>query len=212
MQNTLRNIVIVTVNVVFLSSISFSQNFVEDTRKSNYQIFKVLSSNLADSLIIQNGLKQGDTITFKMISTPNDWFVENQIIRALHDKNIIDVPLLASGTDSRTQIECAISKIFVSYSDIIRDGFLGSKKVSRSIGIELSGKVLDQSNKKIIQTIFATYKDTVLFSSINSLEEQNIPATKGVIPDDSIIERIIIPSVVVSTVAVITYLFFTLRN
>lgn len=212
MQISLRNIVIVIVNVVFLSSFSFSQSFVEYTRKSNYEIFNVLSANLADSLIIQNGLKQGDTITFKMISTPNDWFVENQIIRALHDKNIIDVPSLASGADSQTQIECGISRIFVSYSDIFRDGFLGSKKVSRLIGIELAGKIMGQNKKDIIKPIFVTYKDTVLYSSINSLEEQNIPATKGEIPDDSIIERIIIPSVVVSTVAVITYLFFTLRN
>lgn len=212
MQNTLRNIVSLIVNVVFMSSICFSQSLVGVTNKSNYEIFQMLSFNLADSLIIHNGLKQGDSITFRMISTPNDWFVENQIIRAFQAKNIIDIPLLASGSESRTQIECAVSKIFVSYSDIFRDGFLGSKKVSRLIGIELSGKVLDSNKKKIIQTIFASHKDTVLFSSINSLEEQNIPVTKGVIPDDSIIERIIIPSVVVSTVAIITYLFFTLRN
>ncbi len=212
MQNILRNINCVIVNVVFLSSISFSQIIVENTQKSNYEIFQMLSSNLADSLIYQNGLKQGDSITFGMISTPNDWFVEHQIIRTLQDNNIIDVPLLASGTGSQMQIEGAVSRLFVTYSDIYRDGFLGNKKVSRTIGIELSGKIIVQNNKKVIQPIYTTYKDTVLFSSISSLEEQNIPATKGIIPDDSIIERLIIPSVVVSTVAVITYLFFTLRN
>ncbi|MDI6802710.1 MAG: hypothetical protein QME58_02540 [Bacteroidota bacterium] len=172
----------------------------------------MLSSNLADSLINQNGLKQGDSITFGMISTPNDWFVENQIIRTLQGKSIIDVPLIASGEGSQMQIECAVSKIFVNYSDIYRDGFLGNKKVTRSIGIELSGKILDKNKIKIIQPIYTTYKDTVLFSSINSLEEQYIPATKGIIPDDNIIEKLIIPSVVVSSVAIITYLFFTLRN
>ncbi|MDP2208079.1 MAG: hypothetical protein Q8K98_04795, partial [Bacteroidota bacterium] len=114
----------------------------------------MLSSNLADSLIYQNGLKQGDSITFGMISTPNDWFVEHQIIRTLQDNNIIDVPLLASGTGSQMQIECAVSRLFVNYSDIYRDGFLGNKKVSRSIGIELSGKIFVQNNKKVIQPIY----------------------------------------------------------
>lgn len=198
------------VTVVFLSSISISQSFVATSSKSNYEIFQMLASHIADSLIKQNGLKQGDTLTFEMISTPNDWFVENQISTALHDKNIYDIPRIASGAG--LQIKCGVSRIFVNYSDVFRDGFLGNKKVSRSIGIELSGKSTVQNIKKVIQPIFATYRDTVLFSSINSLEEQNIPATKGVIPDDSIIERLIIPSVVVSTVAVITYLFFTLRN
>lgn len=212
MQNTLRNTLSLLVNVVFMFSICFSQSFVGVPHKSNYELFQMLSSNLADSLILHNGLKQGDSITFRMISTPNDWFIENQIIRAFQAKNIVDIPFAASGSNNLPQIECAVSKIFVSYSDIFRTGFLGSKKVSRLIGIELSGKVLDSNKKKIIQTIFASHKDTVLFSSINSLEDQNISVTKGVIPDDSIIERIIIPSIVVSTVAIITYLFFTLRN
>ncbi len=212
MQNILRNIDCVIVNIVLLSSISFSQIIVENTQKSNYEIFQMLSSNLADSLIYQNGLKQGDSITFDMISTPNDWFVEHQIIKTLQDNNIIDVPLPASGIGSQMQIECAVSKLFVNYSNVHRDGFFGNRKVSRAIGIELSGKIFVQNTTKVIRPIYTTYKDTVLFRSINSLEEQNIPATKGIIPDDSLIERFIIPSVVVSTVAVITYLFFTLRN
>ncbi len=212
MQKYLRHIISVLVSIIFLVSIGFSQYFRERPHKSNYEIFLMLSTNLADSLISQNGLKQGDSVSFKMITTANDWFVENQIIRALEEKNITNVPHIPSTEDPQIQIECAVSRLFVNYSDIFRDGFLGSKKVCRSIGLELSGKIFVNKTLKTFQPIIATYNDTVLFSSIRSLEEQNIPATKGNIPDDTIIERLIIPTVVVSTVAVITYLFFTLRN
>lgn len=153
----------------------------------------------------------GDTLNIKMIPSTNSWIVEYAILKELNNKNIF---CFQTDTNSSpyTAIELAISKMDVGYEKIFRDGFLGPKKVVRSVELELFTKITKKGTLLSIEPIYQQYQDTVSLEVVNQLEDENVQSSKGIMPDEAMFDRIISPVIITSSVAVIVYLFFILRK
>jgi hypothetical protein len=164
-----------------------------------------------DSLISQDYPFLGDTLNIRFIPSADSWIAENSIIARLNEKSRKHI-IADTSNFSYPVLQFAISDMSVKYGKVFYDGFLGPKKVTRSINLELSLKITSQGAVKIIDYLSQHYQDTVSYDSIHLLENENVSPTKSSLPDETLIDRIISPVIITSSVAVIVYLFFTLRK
>jgi hypothetical protein len=179
--------------------------------KNNLELIQELSRKNIDSLFSSNRLTLGDTLNIKMIPSTNSWIVEHEILKELKEKNIVCFQV-DSNSSPYTLVELAIPKMDVRYEKMFRDGFLGAKKIVRSVELELSAKIMEQSKLLDVGQFYQRYQDTVSLEAVNQLEDEHVTLSKGILPDEAIFDRIISPVILTSSVAVIVYLFFTLRK
>lgn len=179
--------------------------------KKNLEVIQELSKNVYDSLFSQIGFSAGDSITLVVKPSPDYWIVEHNILQGLIKKNKLCL-LPDTNLSTVTTIELAIIKMDVRYESIFRQTFLSQKQVVRVVELTVSSKVTKDRNLIAIKTFDQHNKDTVALESINQLENEHILSTKGVLPADAILDRVLSPVIITSSVAVIVYLFFTLRK
>lgn len=180
-------------------------------QKTNLEILQELSKNVCDSLFSQIGSSTGDSLMLLVKPSPDYWIVEHSILQDLKGKNIV-CSLPDTSLSTVAVIELAIVKMGARYENIFRQTFLGQNKVVRVVDLTVSSKVTKGSNLIAIKTIHQHIQDTVALESIHQLENEHILSTKGVLPADAILDRVLSPVIITSSVAVIVYLFFTLRK
>lgn len=179
--------------------------------KKNLEIIRDLSVKNIDSLILQDYPYLGDTLNLRFIPYAESWIVENSIIARLNERGR---KYIISDTSNFNYpvLQFAISEMSVKYGNVFYDGFLGPKKVVRTVKLELSLKITNHTDIKKIDYLSQQYQDTVSLEAVNQLEDEHVQSSKGIIPDEAILDRIISPVIITSSVAVIVYLFFTLRK
>lgn len=188
----------------FILTNAFAQN-------TNLEILQILSKNVYDSLQSQINYSTGDCLTLIVKPSPDYWIVEHTLLQDLKDKNIL-CSLSDSSLTTVTTIELALIKMGVKYESIFRQTFLGQKQVVRVVDLSVSSKVTKDRHLVAVKTIDQHNQDTVALESIHQLENEHILSTKGVLPADAILDRVLSPVIITSSVAVIVYLFFTLRK
>jgi hypothetical protein len=180
-------------------------------QKTNLEVIQELSIKTIDSLVSQGSELLVDTLNVKMIPSDDYRIVENSILKRLHDNRRLEI-VSDTNTLRYTTLELSIIKMGVRYNNVFYDGFFGSKKVVRSVNLELTSKVTKNGSLKNIDILNQQYQDTVDYNSINLIENQNIVSTISSLPDDTFIDRLLSPVIITSSVAVVVYLFFTLRK
>lgn len=180
-------------------------------QKSNLEILQELSKNVYDSLYSQIDYSTGDSLMLVVKPSPDYWIVEHTLLQNLKDKNKFCL-LPDTNMSTVTSIELAIIKMDVKYKSIFRQTFLGQKQVVRVVDLTVSSKVTKDRHLVAVKTIDQHNQDTVALESIHQLENEHILSTKGVLPDDAILDRVLSPVIITLSVAVIVYLFFTLRK
>jgi hypothetical protein len=179
--------------------------------KTNLDVILELSKTAADSVLARIRYSVGDTVSVSIKPSSDSWVVENTVLKRLKEN---DIACFQAGANSSsyTVIELAISKMDVRYQKVFRDGFLGTKKVVRSVELELFTKITKRGNLLEVDPIYQQYQDTVSLEAVNLLEAEHVQSSKGIITDEAILDRIVSPVIITSSVAVIVYLFFTLRK
>lgn len=180
-------------------------------QKTNLEILQVLSKNVYDSLQYPIDYSTGDSLMLIVKPSPDYWIVEHTLLQELKDKNIL-CSLSDTSLSPVTIMELAIIKMGIRYESIFRQTFLGQKQVVRVVDLTVSSKVTKDRYLVAVKTIDQHNQDTVALESIYRLENEHIFSTKGVLPDDAILDRLLSPVIITSSVALIVYLFFTLRK
>jgi len=197
--------------IVCISDYSYTADDKKATKQANLEIIQKLAERIADSIYASIPTGTSDTVNLSFKPSTDSWIVEHAITKRLKEYSNL---FIKSGdfSNQNLTIDFAISKISIKYKDSFKERFFGTQKTNRWVEVKLAKKITFNNEILSVGTSVEQYHDTVDVNSINELENQSIPLTRGSLPDDSFIDRILVPTVVLSSVAVIVYLFFTLRK
>ena len=203
-------IIILTFQIIF-SKCLFSTENVLKPQKTNLEIIQDLSTKILDSVLDTFSKSITDTINYSFIPSTNSWVIDHTVSRRL--KESTNKIIKTNNFDEKKfSIELGISNINVGYDNIHREKIFGSKKGNRTIKVDLSIKVSKDNELLLVKNHIEKYSDTIFVDSINELENTNIPITCGKLSEAPLTERLIIPAVIVTSIGVIVYLFFTIRK
>jgi hypothetical protein len=103
---------------------------------------------------------------------------------------------------------------YVEYSKPFEKTFFGENFVSRRIETELRGQFYSARSDEIIKAIDkkTKYSDEIPYGIIADIENSGYSFSKGIREDYSFWEKIYEPVLVVASVGVVVYLFFTQRT
>ena len=95
-----------------------------------------------------------------------------------------------------------------------REGMFGAKKVKRTVTAEMAYQTIDADTREMRAngTLTKSKSDTVFVDMVPDLETANVQSTHAVLPDDSVLDRIFEPVVIVGAAGVAIYLFFHIRS
>lgn len=102
----------------------------------------------------------------------------------------------------------------IKYSKPFEKSFLGKNFITRRIETELRGQFYSARTEEVKKAIDkkAQYTDEIPYRSIAEIENSNYGFTRGKREDYSFWEKIYEPALVIASVAVVVYLFFTQRT
>ncbi len=159
------------------------------------------------SIISRTNLKLGDTVNFSVSPNLFSEVVENQFISALKHNSIIVVQKNISQNFLQiTPIDCKINYQTISQN------FFTENLIERNIGFECEAKFLKNDVVIFVDKFTSKIKDTIMFSQIEEVENNLFPITVGNKNDIVNNEDLFEYSIFVGTFAVITFLFFYIRN
>ncbi len=106
------------------------------------------------------------------------------------------------------------TKLKTNYKDIFSSSFLSSKKVKRKIEVKYFNKIIDNSTNVEIYSnnINESYEDDFLLDNLEQVENSSYEFTKGQLPEENLLDKVLIPAVVVGASAVAIILFFVIRS
>jgi hypothetical protein len=104
--------------------------------------------------------------------------------------------------------------IDVRYSNISTDNVLGTKRISRKIGVAMKFLVRASGNPDVIDTVefSKTHNDHFDFNALASVEDNPAYFMKGALPEESSTSKVLIPALMIGISAAAIILFFTIRS
>jgi len=176
--------------------------------KSNLEIIsRLIDSSVVKIIRDNNQIKAGFYLKNNLPQNYNS--LNNQIFTAFINNKI---QVFNNPDNSYPELNYTITSISVNYSDLFKDGFLGSYKLTREI-VYLGNYTCTTSGKNISADHFRfTNKDSVDYEMINDIESPGLNYTRGTKPDEPMFSSLLEPAIAVCTAAVVIYLFFTVRS
>lgn len=202
---------LISTTIIFCQSYG-KENVVEGNLhnpKTNIEILTIISEKISNN--ISTYVDAGDTLCVNFVKTTDSWIVENTIVNSLI-RNKDAVIFENKSCENNNNFEFAISKMFVQYIPLQKEGLFKKNRVTRIVNLEMFFKILKEKEIIVSDVINESYNDTIYVESINSLENKNFKSSMGELPKDSFINRIISPVIITSATAVIIYLFFIIRK
>ena len=175
---------------------------------TNLELIQRLSGEVGDTLAMLVG--EGDSVRVRMYPAESSWYVEGSVLQAVSKRGRVPTASPFAPYD----IELGLENVQVTYSDVRRTGFLGSKILDRTITVQFTVKVVDMRSGiiKLSKTILRRVDDVVEASEIENLENVGIPATRGALPKEGFFSSLLEPFVTMGAIAVAVYLLFHVRS
>ena len=183
--------------LLFIASSSFSQT------KTNLEVFYTLVDSSVNQFI--NTSNPASKIKVEMNSGDVYTVFNNQLLGDLKAKGIT---YSVDKSDNLPVLSYTVDKTFTQYTNIFRDGFLGSFLVQREISLK-GNYLYSVSGKK--EFAFSN-TDTVKVDDIKNLENVSYKFTNGTIPPEPFFTGLFEPVVALGTAAAAVILFFTVRS
>jgi hypothetical protein len=177
--------------------------------KSNQQIFSdLIKSNIGrfQNQLAINGADKIYQVIFINKSFSDEFLLNN--LRNLFPNYI----LISEDKNSKRNIDIVINelKLKINYDKIKTDLIL-NKKIKRNLSYSCSFEFRDSVNlyKGSVNDI---YIDTVRYEDVDFIEKDEYVFTKEKLPEESFLEKILIPGIVIIASAVTIVLFFIIRT
>lgn len=210
---SLVNIVLVVIFVPQLSCSGLASTNQNSAFSTNLEVMTRLTQEIAQGLVRDSQISPDDTCSV-LFARPEDYqFLEHAFIEGVRRFCPVVVSPHEPSHASIT-FEMQSSRAMVRYDNMFRAGLFGEKKVERSISVELSAKVLkNPSGEPVFAGLKeAIFQDTVAVKAVELLSSPGIRATYANVPPETFFDRIVEPFVIVGTIGVLMYLFFTIRS
>jgi len=173
-----------------------------------------LLERIGQEIIGRAHVRAGDTVSFRMRQVEDGWIAENAITSGLRASGC----LVFAGPDSvrRTgySVQLLSAALHVQYSDMYHDGFLGTRKVTRTVSAQVTCDVLRSDTREVVYSGSTAQEsvDTVAVDNIPDLELPSARSTHAELPAESFLDRVLEPVVIIGATGVSIYLFFHVRS
>ena len=181
--------------------------------KTNIEVMENLSRVLALTLAHQTDMVAHETCAVRAVRVNEFDVITQGFLEGLSEFPCVTLTD-SLYTPSSKSIEVRPLNAFVRYSNAHRTGFFGTKKVERTVSVQLSIMMTHpRTGVVIFAGILSDYRsDSIAVEMINQVETPSLSFTKGELPQDAFFDRILEPIIVIGATALVVYLFFTVRS
>src|ERR1041385_2769986 len=178
--------------------------------KSNLAVMQEVVKEITREIVDSAHISANDSLIVLFGAGEDVWIVQNSMIAELKafGCQVFSESIVTS--DNRIVLENTGVESHARYADMFRDGFLGTKKMKRTISAGFSCKVIRKKTDEILFSGLFTKQsiDTVIVDDVPQLETASAKSTHGELPSDSFFDRILEPFVIIGATGVAVYLFF----
>lgn len=206
------HITLLTICLVVMSLLSGATAFAQS--KSNLDMFQKLLGKISSEIVKATAIPKGDSVSVAVQPTTESWLVETAISEALRENGAVVFLAHQVPQKQGKHLELNGQEMAVRYEDMFREGFLGAQKVKRSTSASLSFRLEQTATGEVTagKTLQEVLTDTIDVDEIPLLESPALPFTRGQIPSDSFLDKVVEPFVIIGAAGVAIYLFFTIRS
>jgi len=181
----------------------------------NLELLQGLLQSAAGEIASRSHVAAGDTVELRALEGADGWVVENSILRALKALECtVMVNRTASPAHSGVRVEIGPSTMGVRYDQMFRDGFFGAKKVRRRVSVSMTYQTVRARNGEILAAdiLERASTDTVAVDDVARLEDPTMKSTRGELPSDQFLDKVVEPFIIIGATGVAVYLLFHVRS
>ncbi len=192
---------------------------------NNLEFLTILADSLLEQVTEEVFEKLQNKISIKSleVNTEVDWFIENQLVKALQNRGFDTIYLKHKEEDinssgnveiSHSLFEFKVLNLSIDYSENTDNGLSKSGYAVRKGNIRFLLRVVQQPSGEFLWNgILAESKhDWILTDQIKAVENQNVAFTKGDFKINSGKIKILEPVLISGVTGIIVFLFYSLRS
>lgn len=175
---------------------------------SNLDLYRTLAEEIATE--VGQLITEQDSVTIDVRPKESAWYVEGSIMAGFRNAGLHHT----ESSTSRYAAEFGLTSLRVRYEDVRRDGLFGDRIVDRNIHVQLATKVSDRHTGRIIALgeRERQFHDTIELSSLQLVENPNLPITRGTVPGEGLFSSIVEPVILLGAIGVAIFLLFNVRS
>jgi hypothetical protein len=181
----------------------------------NLEKLQRLLDGAATEIASRSHSMAGDTVELRVSAGADSWVVENALLRALKALGCTAFVTRATASPgSGLRWEIGPATMDVRYDKMFRDGLFGAKKVRRTVSVSMSYQTLKSRGGEIssADVIERAAVDTVAVDEVPDLEHADLKSTRGELPSDQFLDKVIEPFIIIGATGVAVYLLFHVRS
>jgi len=202
-------------NAASSQSLELPETITKLALRTNVEVIQTLIARIILNVTEQSNMKAPDSVEIKFPrDSDDDWIAKQAIMKELKSLGYIVFYPSDSTQVDRNIIEINNTDYHVDYDSMFNDGFLGKKKIRRTILTELAIQTIDKKSGEVLFTgiIRDSLIDTVAVDDIHSIELSAVKSTQGNIPPDNFLSRYVEPFVIIGATGLAVFLFFHVRT
>lgn len=182
--------------------------------ESNLSLIEKRFAKMVRESMLHVALQKGDSVVLRVPSSENMWLVQNSIASTLKRDSLVVYVAEDSSGIVPFMYNVSSSEINVLYTNMFRDGIFGAKKVRRVVSAGMTVEVLKYPSREILYSgsVSNEIADTVAVDEISRIESADISVTRAMLPQESGLDRLVEPFIIIGATAVAVYLLFHVRS
>jgi len=140
-----------------------------------------------------------------------EWFIRHRIVDILTESGFSVAGIGDTETGEYYTLEVGVERFDVTYSDVKRRSFLGSRVMTRQADGVFSFRINGPDRERILR-ISESVSDVIPYGRQDAVENRALPFTQAALPGGSLTERYLGPAVIIAATGVVVYLFFSVRS
>jgi hypothetical protein len=188
--------------------------FAQQIPKSNFTIFHELTRSIFADSMFASALQPEFPLVVRVNQSQDSWIVKQIMTESLTQRGYqVYFDSIQEGMEY-VSIFILSSQLSVVYGESFQQGLFTSRKIPRQCSVGINIEIVQvPSNIVLLSKHFSqTSLDTLDVSMISTVEQSDIPSTRGQLPNGSLLNRIAEPMVVIGAVGIVMILFFTIRS
>ncbi len=181
--------------------------------KTNLEIFQSLVRNTAYSFLSESRVAAGDSLTFKIGGGNDSMLIQTAFVQVLQEKGLT-IFLSSKTIPLKYSLDVGANRLDVHYDDMYREGFLGSKKIRRTVSTTLMCQLMRTTTQEVIvsRSYSQELSDTVSVDDIADLERGISSYRQGEVPSEDFLDRALEPLIIIGATGIAVFLFFHVRS
>jgi hypothetical protein len=182
--------------------------------KTNLEVMQAILGRIAREIIGASPVRRGDTVDLRMKPADESWIAQHAVTSEFR---AFGCPVFIPNDSVRHtgfEIRIYTSEMHVRYDNMHRDGFLGTRKVRRTVSATMTCDVIAPGSGELVYSASPSLSsaDTVAEGDIGNLELPSAKATRAELPSESFLDRVLEPVVIIGATGISIYLLFHVRS